>query len=287
MLKKPILIKKDLMEFIMKRLREFSPAISFEQGEDELTFRLIEPNGNTSGWLWLHNIWHAYQRSGDLNTIIDFINGQIQGMQYIHQMTVQPRGVDIHNVYPAIRPLNYANDQKEMIGRCFSDTSVPGLDTIFVERREGFSVILNEEIVKPVLIYMNEDEIKKQAYANLHKRGWVDPEMIIPAMNVEEDGEFHVFRAPGYPFHHQFFLPDMTSGHLPNSYLVAFPGQYMAVVLTIEGSIQSASQAKRISIRSGLIYFAKYAIAAEPRPLSNNIYWVQGNKRYWLTGVTA
>ncbi|MEX2461113.1 MAG: hypothetical protein WD469_07390 [Paenibacillaceae bacterium] len=287
MLKRPILRKKDLTEFVMKRVREFAPAISFEQGEDALTFRLVEPNGDASGWLWLHNIWHDYQRSGDLNIVINFINGQIEAMLYMKQMTEQPRGVDIFNVYPAIRPQNYVNDQKEQIGRCFNDASVPGLDTVFVERKEGFLVILNEDVVKPVLVYMDENEIKKQAYENLRKRGWVEPEMIIPAMNVEEDGTFHVFHSPGYPFHHQFLLSDMSSVHLPNSFLVTFPGQYMAVVLTIEGSIQSALQAKRIAERSGLIYFAKYATASEHRPLSNNIYWVEGNKRYWLKGVKA
>ena len=46
-------------------------------------------------------------------------------------------------------------------------------------------------------------------------------------------------------------------------------------------------QAKQIAIQSGMIYFAKYAYAADPRPLSNHIYWVQENKRYWLKGVQA
>jgi hypothetical protein len=287
MSKKPMLRKKDLTEFVMKRVKENAPATTFEQGEDELTFRLIEPNGDASGWLWLHNIWHEYQRSGDLNTVIDFINGQIEAMKYIQQMTEQPRGVDIFNVYPAIRPSNYIKNQKDHFGKCFSDNSVPGLDTVFVERKEGFMVVLNESLVEPVLVYMNVDEIKKQAYDNLRKRGWVASHMNIPAMNVEEDGMFHVYESPGYPFHHQFFLQDMSSAYLPSSFLVAFSGQNTAVVLTIDDPIQSASQAKRIAIRSGMIFFAKYALASDPRPLSNHIYWVDGNKRYWLKGVEA
>jgi hypothetical protein len=287
MLNKPMLRKKDLSEFVMKRVQDNNPAITFEQGEDELTFRLIQPNGEASGWLWLHNIWHAYQRTGDLNAVIDFINGQIEAMHYIKQMTEQPRGVDIFNVYPALRPSNYIKDQKDHFGKCISDNSVPGLDTVFIERKEGFMVVLNESLVEPVLVYMNQDEIKKQAYDNLRKRGWVASHMSIAALNLDEAGMFHVFESPGYPFHHQFFLQDMSSTQLPSSFLVAFSGQNTAVVLTIEDAIQSAFQAKQIAIRSGMIYFAKYALASDPRPLSNHIYWVEGNKRYWLKGVQA
>jgi hypothetical protein len=287
MLKKPNLRKQELTEFVMNRVKENAPAISFEQGEDELTFRLIEPNGDASGWLWLHNIWHAYQRSGDLNEVIDFINGQIEAMQYIKKMTEQPRGVNIFNVYPAIRPSDYIKGQKDHLGKCISDNSVPGLDTVFVERNEGFMVVLNEGLVEPVLVYMNIDEIKKQAYDNLRKRGWVASHMSIAAMNLDESGMFHVYESSGYPFHHQFFLEDMSSTNLPHSFLVAFSGQNTAVVLTVKEPIQSASQAKRIAIRSGMIYFAKYAFTSDPRPLSTHIYWVEGNKRYWLKGVQA
>lgn len=271
----------------MKRVRNFLPAITFVQGEDELTFRLIEPSGVGSGWFRLHNIWLTYQRSGDLNTVIDFINGQIEAMQHIHKMAEQPRGVDIFNVYPAIRQSDYIRDQKDHFGICFSDHSVPGLDTIFVERKEGFMVVLNKTLVEPVLVYMNEDEIKKQAYDNLVKRGWVKSHKSIAAMNVEEDGMFHLFESPGYPFHHQFFVEEMSLAHLPSSFLVIFPGHYSAVVLTVEAAIHSASQAKKIAIDSGMIYFAKYALASDPQPLSNHIYWIDGNKRYWLKGVKA
>jgi hypothetical protein len=287
MLKKTMLIKQELTEFVMKRIKENSPVISFEQGEDELTYRLIEPNGDDSGWLRLHNIWHAYQRSGDLNEVIDFINAQIEVMQYIKQMTEQPRGVNVFNVYPAIRPSDYIKGQKDFLGKCLSDNSVPGLDTVFLERKEGFMIVLNEGLVAPVLVYMNIEEIKKQAYDNLRKKGWVASHTSIAAMNHEDGGIFHVFEAPGYPFHHQFFLEDMSSANLPHSFLVAFSGQNTAVVLTVEEAIHSASQAKRIAIRSGMIYFAKYAFASDPRPLSNHIYWVEGNKRYWLKGVQA
>ncbi|QGQ94303.1 hypothetical protein EHS13_04975 [Paenibacillus psychroresistens] len=107
MFKQPLLKKQELTEFAMKRVKENAAFLSFEQGEDELTFRLIEPNGDPSGWLWLHNIWNSYQRSGDLNEVIDLINGQLEGMKYIKQMTEQPRGVDVFNVYPAIRQSDY------------------------------------------------------------------------------------------------------------------------------------------------------------------------------------
>jgi hypothetical protein len=287
MLKKPMLRKKELTEFIIKRVLEYVPEVTFERGEDELTFRLIKPTGEASGWLWLHNIWHSYQRSGDLNTVIDFINGQIEAMRYLQQMTEQPRGVDIFNVYPAVRPANYIKDQKDHFGKCFSDDSVPGLNTVFVERKEGFMVIINERLVEPVLVYMNEAQIKKQAYDNLRNRGWVASHKSIDALNYAENGIFHMFESSGYPFHHQFFLPEMSAPHLPGSFLVIFPGQNTAVVLTLADSIQSAAQAKQIAIHSGMIYFAKYALAADHRPLSNHIYWVDGNKRYWLKGVKA
>jgi hypothetical protein len=287
MLKKPNLKKKDLTEFVMKRVKEYEPSISFEQGADELTFRLIEPNGDASGWLHLHNVWYAYQRSGDLNTVIDFINGQIEAMQYFKQLLEQPRGADIFNVYPTIRPANYIRDQKESLGNCFYDNSVPGLDTIFVERKEGYTVVINECLVEPILNYMNEDEIKKQAYANLRQRGWVTPHKSIAAMNTDEGGMFHLYDSHVYPFHHQFFMEEMSSAHLPSSFLVIFPGQHSAVVLSNKIAIKSASQAKQIAIDSGMIYFAKYAFASFPRPLSNHIYWVDGNKRYWLKGVQA
>lgn len=283
MFAKPIYNKAELSELVLRRAVELVPSLRFTPGEDELTFAFVYEGMTTSGIMHLHSLWYDYSRTGELNRVIDFLNCQFQAAQYLSKIGDEGiKGIDLYKIYPAIRREDFFENQtdgEDML----RDMQVPRLQTAFIENHISYYVFLTKQLIKPVLVYMNEEEIKQQAYINLRKKGWNHPQMLMPTMNPAQQGKTHVFAKTDYPFQHQFFLPDMTEGYLPPNFLVAIPAQDMAVVFTADRGIESFEKARKTAMQSGFADLVSMAYANEPKPLSANIYWANEDKRIYLS----
>jgi uncharacterized protein YtpQ (UPF0354 family) len=278
----PMYSRKELAGFVINRAVELDPTLRFSPGEDELTFTFVYEGLVSSGTMHLHSLWHDYSRTGDLNRVVDFLNAQFQTAQYLYKLNEgEIKGIDLYKIYPALRRADFFEQQKDA-DNMLRSAHIPRLSTAFIENHTSYYVFLNQALIKPVLVYMNEEEIKQQAYTNLRKRGWNSAQMTMPSMHSAYPGQTHVFSKTDYPFQYQFFLPDMSENHLPRHHLIAIPAQDMAVVFTADKEMDSLEVARRVASKSGFADLVQMAYANEPKPLSNNIYWANGDRRLYL-----
>lgn len=281
----PLFTKKEFAEFVIRRFQKQTTEYEYRplDANDPFKYGLTRKETGAYAILYLHNAWETYIRTGDMNAIVDYMNDQLKIMKFTRQMEENFKGVDLTKIYPAIRSYDFRKQQESGEMYLF-DERVPRLDSLFLERQDGFSVFLTKEYIKPALVYMSEEEIKEHAYANLRRRGWNPEHYRMPAPPGVE-ATFHMYLRTDYPFQHQFFLPDMARNRLPASYLVAIPARDMAVVLTAEEPLTSAYAAGRCALASGFSYFVDVCFRKEPRPISRNVYWVHEGKSYCLHSV--
>lgn len=282
MFAQPLYTKTELADFVLQKAAELAPSIRFTPGEDDLTYRFEYTDSAAAGVMHLHSLYSNYCRTGDLNRVIDFLNAQFQTAEYIAKRnTGELKGVDLFRIYPSIRRADFCRRQTD--GEDMLRTAhVPRLETVFIENHISYYVFLTRTLIEPVRVYMNEEEIKEQAFTNLRRRGWNPPQMTLPSLPYDASGQFLIFAKTDYPFQHQFFLPDMSRDRLPRHFLVAIPAQDMAVVYTSGQPIDSLDAARTVAKRSGFAKFVRLAHEHEPSPLSDNIYWANGDQRLYV-----
>ncbi len=275
--------KEQFIEFIISHCEKVEPNFQFDNSNlnDPLQYILTHKQSQAQATLNLHNIWEDYLRIGELNVIIDFMNHQLQVFQFTNRMNQDFKGVDLTKIYPTLRPYSFRSSQ-ENGDEYLHDKHVPKLETLYIENQPGFFVFLSKEYVKPALIYKNEEEIKLHAFENLRKKGWNPEHYQIPSPTMGQHATFHVYVKTEYPFQHQFFLPDLAQKHLSASYLCAVPARDMAVVLTTSNPLDSVIAAKKTAIQSGFSTYVNMCFHGEPRPISNNMYWIHGGRPYCL-----
>lgn len=272
--------KAELARFVLERAAELHPGVRFMPGEDELTHPYTYSDSNLSGTLFLHNLWHDYSRTGELNRVIDFLNAQFKAAEYIAKQSMNGSvGFDLFKVYPSIRAVDFFENQKNG-EQMLKSGDVPLLQTAFIENHISYYVFLTKQLIEPAHVYMNEEEIKRQAFANLRKRGWNSVHMVMPTL--VDDGHVQVFAKSDYPFQHQFFLPDMSQGHLPSNFLIAIPAQDMALVYVTKKRMDTLELARTQASRSGFRELVRMAYQHEPKPISDRIYWAHGDRRLHL-----
>ncbi|MFB9276357.1 hypothetical protein [Cohnella cellulosilytica] len=273
--------KAELARFVLERAAELHPAIRFAPGEDELTHRYTYTDSSLSGTLFLQSLWHDYSRTGELNRVIDFLNAQFKAAEYVAQRSLNGSiGIDLFNIYPSLRAADFFKHQKDG-EQMLKSADVPSMQTAFIENHISYYLFLTKQLIEPVLVYMNEEEIKQQAFVNLRKRGWNSVHMIMPSPT--SNGHFQVFAKSDYPFQHQFFLPDLSQGHLPPNFLIAVPAQDMAIVYVAKNRMDTLELARAQAKHSGFLELVQMAYQHEPKPISNQIFWANGDRRLRLS----
>jgi hypothetical protein len=268
--------KEEMAEFMIKHIREAEPGVAFSRNEEGDMLYNVRFDGDNEAVAVINfeNIWIAYRRTNDLNCVIEGMNAQIKAMRMSRDWETKWDGFREEHVFPVLRPKHYATVQPAGTGRMLYDAAVEGLDTLFMEQRDGLGFFLNKELVPQ----QKRGYLKRAAYDNLRKAGWFPAEETFPALNMTAGGKIHVYTDSPHPFQLQFFLKDMREKAMPSTFLVAFPSYDTAVALTVEDSIESSSSAVELAVRSGLVQFISLLYYEEPRPLSLDIYWVSSER---------
>jgi hypothetical protein len=269
----------DFARFMLTHLTERVDVASISNlGPDPLKVQI--GYGSAKGILSLHNVWQSYVRTGDLNQAIDFLNGIIHASTYGQQ--TENMALDAERIFPSLRPEGYSRQMET--GDLLCEGRLPGLDTVFMERKDGFTVLINKELLLANPQW-DEKSLIHKAYENLRNRGWSAPQLRLPVPFNTVPGEILVFHTEDDPIELQLLVPQLYRPHLPESFLAAFPARYNALVLRTDADMHSASTAKRFALQTGFKEVVKMAFNKEPWPLSRNIYWITGAKAYRLSGV--
>jgi hypothetical protein len=265
--------KQEMANFVVRWLRIEEPDIRLEPvlGMELVYNVFMKEDPNKSGMLNLRNIWTAYQRSKDINTIIDGLNGHLRGMRFCREWGSQGIDYQWDKVFPTLRPKNYARLQLAE-SKLLCDKMVPELDTVFCERREGLLLFIDRDAIPE----QSADDLRNQAYANLHQQGWIFPVERFPGLHRAENGVLHIYYDVAQSFQLQFFIEEMRSAYLPKTFLVAFPSFDTAVVLTMDIPLLSVNQAQEVAMRSGMMKLVHMMNRREQRPLATHIYWIRG-----------
>ncbi|WP_274361559.1 hypothetical protein [Paenibacillus thermotolerans] len=268
--------KEEMTAFLIKHIQEKEPSIRFEPKEEELLYTIrFEGYQEDLAVMNFNNIWTAYSRTNDLNCVIEGLNAQVKALSMSRSLQEDWQGFREEHVYPVLRHKLYAPDRRGERDGLLTDATVEGLDTMFLERRDGICLLLSKQMVPPG----EQARWKRIAYDNVRAKGWVPPAESFPALNFWEGGTMHVFYGADHPFQLQFFLKELREKGMPSSFLVGFPSYDMAIALTVDGGIAKAKTAKEIALRSGLAKYMRAMYLQEPRPLSVNVYWVNGEHK--------
>ncbi len=276
---KSLFSKTEVADFVVQWFAREEPGLRLEPvPEEELMYHVFGFNEPSAiGVMNVRNIWTAYRRSNDLNCIIEGLNGQLKGLQFCRHAEKHWTGYRREAILPTLRPKSFALVQFEG-SRILHDDIVPELDTVFCELRDGFIIFVDVRMIP------QEETLawRTAAYRNLRKFGWSHATEQFPCNNLSVHGNIHLFYGTAHCFQLQFFIDEMRSDHFPNSFLVGFPSYDTAVALTLDEPIYSKEQAKQVAYRSGILNLVRLMYYEEKRPLSANIYWIHGKKKFCL-----
>lgn len=231
MTKQTLLTREHFIQFVMGKIEEIWPNALVEQGKTDMdyTIKQSEEDAMAVG-IYLGNLWSNYQRTNDLNTIMDYLNIQINVNANIEEMA---KTLNIDAVFPAFRRAGFSKlentipedmkDKEEvwMIQDDFSDA----LEVVYIEDSERFvSFVSSNRLPKG----MTEDELSDIAYANLKKQGWVAP---VDSIDIGEYATLHIFHNPNLPYQGQFGVREMFEPHLGDYFLFAIPTREYSVAV--------------------------------------------------------
>jgi len=242
--------------------------------EDPLTFEVLfhEAKPDEKGLLNLHNVYDTYLKTNDLNAAVDFLNNMAEAMRYSRSVNPDKPTFNPDYIYPALRPrrdiLRYNKEGYNLIHYA----EVPGMDTVLLERNIGFSMLLNEEMLKSNPEW-DKQSLKRRAYQNLRKHGLRQPN--IQLQNPLSDHcELWVYQDHPIPVQCQLLLPDMTFGRLPDQFIAAFPNRETTLILKSREDMLTLSAAKRIVKETRMQELVNQSYHVMPYPLSRDIYWI-------------
>ncbi|MBB6696026.1 hypothetical protein H7B90_32025 [Cohnella xylanilytica] len=222
----------------------------------------------------LHQTYDTYMAGGDLNTAVDYMNNIVRTTVRL-RMENEMKKIDLARVYPAVRDERYVKEAGKE-SPMLSDPFLPGLRIVYLEVHEDFCIILTRQLLdeNPEL---DEEEVKKQAYANLKASGWVEPSMRLPHPN-HPTCVLQVFAEPSHPIDCQFLVPEWTSRYLPSQYLIAYTNRKTVLLLQTGERMDTAHQARDAAVKSAFKEIVERSCRLMPSPVSDRIYWVNNGK---------
>ncbi|HZG55252.1 hypothetical protein [Paenibacillus sp.] len=279
--------KEEFADFILGHAAEEVPGARLvRDGRDPLHAEVFFEGLAGKSEINLHNAWMNYVRTQDLNQAVDALNGQLQAIRLVEKQEELFQSIRLQDILPALRgevPVPYGDGGDS---RLVFHEHVPKLATLYLIRKEGVNLLMNKSLLEK--LKMTEAQLRARAVANLRKSGWVKParQYVHPAM--PDGATIHHYERVGRPFELQFFLPEMTRGHLPSSFVCAVPNRGFAAVLTVDRPIATADQAKSIAWRTGFAAHVSQCYRRDRDPVSPNLYFIKkgsctilGNVKPW------
>src|SRR5690606_35581776 len=228
---------EDFARFMVPHLEDALNAELKAAGADAMTFDVFYHDGREEekGELHLHNVYDTYCKTGDLNAAIDFMNGIVEATKYARSQNPEMIRFDPNLIYPVLRPKQDIQRYNEEGYKLLRYTEIPGMDTVLLERNVGFSLLLNEEMVKANPQW-DKLSLKQQAYENLRSRGWIEPNLQLQNPYAE-NCQVWVYLEPPVPVQCQLFMPELTAGRLPKQFIAAFPNKETTMLLICHAGI--------------------------------------------------
>lgn len=227
----------------------------------------------------LHRAFGTYLNSGDLNGAIDYLNGTILSTLAVSDQREATLQVDTSRVYPALRDKEYVEQAGVTV---FDKGNMEGLCTVYLMVKDGFSVIVNSQMLNGNL---SENALKQIAHRNLYKKGWTPSSMQLPFPTAGNCQLETFFAKKGFPIDFQFVRPDLAKGKLPDTFLVAFPNRDLALMMRTEERLETKSEAMKLSKTTRFQEVVKRSHLVMPSPNSGRIYFFSRGEYKYLTRV--
>lgn len=277
---KPALLferRTDFARFMASHLADRLEATLTATEDDPMVFEVRFRDGkeDEKAIIGLHNAYETYRRTGDLNEAIDFMDGIMESSRYVRGMDLD-RIFDPNRIFPALRPRHEIMAMVKSGFNLLHYSEFPGLETVLIERKVGFTLLLHEEMLasRP---QWDKQSIKDRAYGNLRKKGWKKPNLVLQSPFCEES-EVHVYLDPPVPIQCQLLMPAMTARHLPESYIAAFPNKDTTMLLTGKDEMSTLAAARKFAGKTQLSSLVERSYSVQPYPLAKELYWIHGGK---------
>lgn len=268
-------------EMMMGRLSEGLGACVAQRGEEPLLLEIQMDSGRPEekAVISLHDVYHTYMASGDLNIAVEHLNNVIRTSNFTRSM--QDRCIlDTKYIYPAVRNERYveeAGGEYEFL----SDAFLPGLRIVYLEIKDEITKIINKSLLEqnPVL---NEENVRTLAFANLKAAGWQKPRMRLKVpfrMSCTVD----VYMEHPHPIECQFLLPAWKR-HMPTHCVIAFTNRMTMMVMHSTERMDTLERAMRLVEKTRFRDVVKRSVHFMPGPVSPNIYWVHNGAAQLMEG---
>lgn len=251
----------DALKVTPKQDKKEPLLISFSLGEEDEVVQIS-----------LHSAFQTYMNTGDLNLAIDHLNGIISGSQACRDKDEMIK-LDLSCVYPTLRDSRYVTEAGKAT---ISEKILPGLSMIFIEKKEGYSKMINQTLLDHQS-NLTQERLKRVAFQNMRSEGWTKPSLSLPSP-ARESCVMDVYTDYYSPIECQFITPGWTKMHLPHSYLIAFTNRKTVVAMRSSEEMDTIELARELAVTSQYTEIVRRSHVVMPHPNSEHIYWLHKGK---------
>lgn len=223
--------REEVIDFLLTQIRELSPNAHYEPIKDtdnhefNIWFTGIKEATHVNTKLELYDILNTYEKSSDINVLIDFINTQGALFGQVSNLSEARVKLDATDaLLPIVRPADFSpyasKDLKEV-----SDTVGKGVKIMYAyDSPKGLDFIHTGSIPPG----FTHDTLTDKAFENLKAKGWM------PHMHKQEGpgADLYIFEdRSGRPFQAQFLVSEWTKQHLGEEFYFTFPTMETAFIM--------------------------------------------------------
>ncbi|WP_020620457.1 hypothetical protein [Paenibacillus daejeonensis] len=218
----------------------------------------------------LHETYGIYQNTGDLNMAVDYLNGMVRSTLYVQQHEEKLMTISARYLYPAVRDERYVVDNEDM--GFVSEPFLPGLRMVFLDIKDDVVKVVNQNMLERNPRF-TEEKVKRIAKNNLRAEGWQEPKLELPSP-TRKSCIIDVYQDYPYPVEAQFFTPELSGKHMPESYAIAFTNRRIVLTLRSSEPMDTPERVRELVHRSKFKEVVQRSCRVMPGPVSEQIYWV-------------
>lgn len=270
----------EFAEMMIGQLTEVSGIQVSAREEDPLLLDLLNDlnKPDEKSQISLHETYRVYLNTGDLNMAINYLNGVVRTIDYTRMGNEQMMTIDARYLYPAIRNERVVTDQEHM--ELLSEPFLPGLRMVFLEIKDNVVKMVS----KSMLDYnprFTEEKIRRIAKSNLRAEGWHRPNLTLTSP-TRKSCTIDVYNEYPYPIDYQFFIVEIASLHMPESYVISYTNRRMMITRHTSERMDTMERACELVRKSKFEEVARRSCRVMPGPVSDRVYWVHRGKAVLL-----
>lgn len=269
----PVLMFEDRVSFASFMVKHLQQSMGVKVEQDVLDpLRLsiqLDKSKPDRQIISLQNAYDEYRYYGDLNAAVHYLNMLTAAYRHVKDMD-KPMAIRVDKLIPVLRSQDYVEGMQREGNEILHYDSYEGLRVILLEVHDGYSAIVNQDMLQQLRGWTPEKLLNK-AVSNLMRKGWKNPSGMLVGNDPARGGLMFEADHSNY----QFMLPQYRKAYLHSDYYIAFPNKGTTLVFINTQPMETVEEAQAVVSDSQINKVVEGLFRGQPHPLSGNVYWVK------------